>query len=219
MRVTVQQLVQRLSAVMSQLKLICEPHLVRVRGALAPYWRQILEWYDKREPREKLLLRLLAGVVAILLLYDWIYAPINQWRSDLAAQVSVRQHQIIRLRAMMRNFERLQLELASTQKRTIPGGKDPALFSVLQMILANSVGREKIASITPNARQLADGLEQYTVDVKLNDIGLSQIVDTLYSLQTLSVPLTISNLQIRRRARDSHTFDVDLTCMALGKAG
>ena len=123
------------------------------------------------------------------------------------------------VRAMMRSYERLRVELASTQKRTVAGGKDPALFSVLEMILTNSVGRAKIGSITPSEHQVPGGFEQYTVDIKLSEIALSQIVDTLYSLQTLNVPVTISNLQIHQHARDSHSYDVDLTCMALGKTG
>ena len=120
---------------------------------------------------------------------------------------------------MMRNYERLRAELASTQKRTVPGGKDPALFSVLEMTLTNSVGRAKIGSITPAEHPVPGGFQQYTVDVKLSEIALAQIVDTLYSLQTLSVPITISNLQIHQHAPDSHSYDVDLTCMALGKTG
>jgi hypothetical protein len=133
--------------------------------------------------------------------------------------VAARQHQVVRLRGMMRNYERLRLELASTQKRTVPGGKDPALFSVLEITLTNSVGRAKIGSITPSARQVPGGFEQYVVDVKLNEIALGQVVDTLYSLQSLNVPITISNFQMHQHARDSNTFDVDLTCTALGKTG
>jgi hypothetical protein len=197
----------------------CEPYLARTREALTPYWRQIAEWYEKREPREKLLVRLLGGIAAILFIYNALYEPAREWSDGLAEQVTTRQHQVIRLRGMMRNYERLSLELASTQKRTVPGGKDPALFSVLEMTLTNSVGRAKIGSITPSEHPVPGGFQQYTVDVKLNEIGLAQIVDTLYSLQSLNVPITISNFQIHQHARDSHTFDVDLTCMALGKAG
>ena len=123
------------------------------------------------------------------------------------------------MRGMMRNYERLRLELASTQKRTVPGGKDPALFSVLEMTLTNSVGRAKIGSITPGEHQVPGGFEQYTVDVKLDQVSLAQIVDTLYELQSLSVPITVSNFLVHQHAQESHTFDVDFKCMTLSKAG
>jgi hypothetical protein len=210
---------QPLTPVWSRLKAACQPYLVAVRETLAPYYRQAVEWYEKREPREKLLLRVLAGVVAVLSIYNLVYVPASAWRNGLAEQVTARQRQLIRIRGMMRNYQRLRLELATTQKRTVPVGKDPALFSVLEMTLTNSVGRAKIGSITPSEHQVPGGFEQYTVDVKLNEIALPQIVDTLYSLQSLNVPITISGFQIHQHERDSHTFDVDLTCMALGKSG
>jgi hypothetical protein len=86
------------------------------------------------------------------------------------------------------------------------------------MTLTSSVSRSKIGSITPGEHQLPGGFEQYSVDVKLNEIALPQIVDTLYSLQTLKVPITISNFQMHQHATDSRSYDVDLTCVALGKS-
>jgi len=171
------------SAIWSRLRSACQPYIVRLQESVAPYWRQTAEWYEKREPREKLLLRLLAGVLGVIFIYDLVYLPARAWSDDLAEKVVARQGELVRIRGMMRSYERLRTELASTQKRTVPGGKDPALFSVLEMTLTSSVGRAKIGSITPTERQVPGGYEQYTVDVKLNEIGLRQIVDTLYSLQ------------------------------------
>ncbi len=202
----------------SRLRSAADRYIALARSMMAPYWQQAVEWYEKREPREKLLLRVLGGVVAILFLYNAVYSPARGLRDGLAERVVTRQKQLAQLRGMMRTYQRLQAELASTQKRTVPGGRDPALFSVLEMILTNSVGRSKIGSITPGEHQVPGGFEQYTVDVKLNEIVLPQIVDTLYSLQTLNVPVTISNLQIHQHARDAHSYDVDLICMALGKS-
>ncbi|MBV8054570.1 MAG: type II secretion system protein M, partial [Deltaproteobacteria bacterium] len=175
---------ERAAAVWSRLRLACEPYIAPVREALAPYWQQAAQWYEKREPREKMLLRVLGGAVILLFIYNVIYLPAREWRDSLAERVATRQQQVIHLRSMMRSYERLRIQLASTQKRTVPGGKDPALFSALEMILTNSVGRAKIGSITPSEHQVPGGFEQYIVDVKLNEIALPQIVDTLYSLQT-----------------------------------
>jgi Type II secretion system (T2SS), protein M len=209
----------RLTSIWPRLQSLCEPYIASARAQVGPYWQQAAEWFEKREPREKLLLRLLAGVLAVLFIYNLVYLPAREWQDSLAERVATRQQQILRLRGMMRSYERLRAELAATQKRTVTAGKDPALFSVLEMTLTNNVGRAKIGSITPSERQVPGGFEQYTVDVKLNEIALRQIVDTLYSLQSLNVPVTISNLQIHQHARDSHSYDVDLTCMALGKTG
>jgi len=184
----------------------------------APYWQRAVAWYEKREPREKLLLRVLGAVVGILFVYDVVYLPARGLRETLAERAAARQRDLVQLSGMVRTYERLQSELAASQERTVPGGKDPALFSVLETTLTNSVGRAKIGSITPGEHPVPGGFEQYTVDVKLNEVALPQIVDTLYSLSALRVPITISNFQIRQHEREGHSYDVDLTCMALGKS-
>ena len=221
MRLDIRELLPgpRMAAVWSRLRSACEPSINRVHRALNPYWQQAAEWYRKREAREKLMLGVLGGLLSVLFIYNVVYVPARDWREDLATRVETRRLQLVRIRGMMRNYERLRLQLASTQKRTIPGGKDPALFSVLEMTLTNSVGRAKIGSITPSEHQVPGGFEQYTVEVKLNEIALAEIVDTLYSLQSLNVPVTVSNLQIHQHVRDSHSYDVELTCAALGKTG
>jgi hypothetical protein len=101
----------------------------------------------------------------------------------------------------------------------VPGGKDFSLFSVVEASFSKSLGHEKIASITPQAdRKLPDGLVQYSVQLKLNDVSLAQIVDALYAVRTLPMPVGIGNLRIQRRMQNTHSFDVDLTCVALGRS-
>jgi hypothetical protein len=206
-------------AAWSRMHTVAEAYLIGARAALSPYWQRGAEWYEKREPREKILLRVLGAVAAIMFGYNAIFLPARTLRDSLADRVATRHQQLSHLRSMMRSYERLQTELAATQKRTVTSGKDPALFSVLEMTLTNSVGRSKIGSITPAEHQLPGGFEQYSVDVKLSEIALPQIVDTLYDLQRLKVPITVSNFQIHQHATNAHSYDVDLTCVALAKSG
>src|SRR5205823_10428877 len=86
----------RAAAFASRLRSACEPYLARTRELLTPYWRRAAEWYEKREPREKLLLLLLGGVAAILFIYEAVYVPARAWRDDLAQQVTTREHQVVR---------------------------------------------------------------------------------------------------------------------------
>ena len=37
--------------------------------------------------------------------------------------------------------------------------------------------------------------------------------------RTLPMPVGIANLRIQRRMQNTHSFDVDLTCVALGRSG
>jgi hypothetical protein len=206
-------------ASITRLRARLAPYVERLEAIVGPPWSRARAWYEKREPREKVLLRILGVVVGLLFLYNAIYVPMISLRQDLADRAITRQQQLIDVRGMMRTYERLRTELAATEKHTVPGGNDFSLFSVLEQTLTKSVGREKIGSITPGDHPVPGGFTQYTVDVKLNGISLAQVVDTLYGVQVLTVPVTVSNLQVREHAQDAHSYDVDMTCMALGKRG
>jgi type II secretory pathway component PulM len=190
-----------------------------VAAAVRPWWEASRTWYQGREQREKLLLKVLGAIIAVLFVYNVIYRPIIGYGIALQERVAARQHQLVEVRAMMRRWERMQMQLASAEKRTVSGNKDFSLFSVVEQTLTRSVGRDKIGSITPSDKPVAGGFVRHAVDLKLNGVNLRQIVDALYGVQTLGVPITVSNLHIHQRSQDPHTYDVDLTCAALGRNG
>ena len=109
-------------------------------------------------------------------------------------------------------------QLQAAERNTVPIGKDFSLFSVIEGSLTKTVGHDKIASINPDAdRKLSDGFIQYSVDLKLQNVSLGQIVDALYGVKTLTAPVAVSNMHVTRRIQDPHTYDVEMTVIALAK--
>jgi hypothetical protein len=53
--------------------------------------------------------------------------------------------------------------------------------------------------------------------LKLANVNLAQLVDALYGINTLPMPIGVSTIHIQRRTPDTHSYDVDLTCVALTK--
>jgi hypothetical protein len=190
-----------------------------VKRAMAPAWEASHAWFDKREPREKVLIRAAGAILAVILLYNLIYAPIVGLRESLADRVATRRSDLIELRGLTRSYEQLQHELTQAQQRTVPDNPNFSLFSVIEQTLTKSVGRERIGSITPTDITVTGGFRQYSVAIKLNGVTLAQVVDTLYGVQSLGIPVTVSNLELHQHANDSHSYDVDMSCMALAKNG
>jgi type II secretory pathway component PulM len=194
------------------------PYVDRAWTFVDPYLAQARAYYGRLEPREKLLVRIAGALVAILIFYNFIYLPVAGLRSDISDRVDERQHQLAEVRALTADYLRLKTELAAARKRTVPLSKDFSLFSVVEKALSDTIGRDKLGSITPGVdRKVADGLVQYSVDLQLTSLSLQQLVDALYSLQTLAVPVRVSVLHIKRRSQDPHSYDVDMTCVALAK--
>ena len=55
------------------------------------------------------------------------------------------------------------------------------------------------------------------MQLKLDNVDLAQLVDALYGINTLPMPIGVPNIRIQRRTQDPHSYDVDMTCVALAK--
>jgi type II secretory pathway component PulM len=215
---TIQRLLMApLRALFERVRPVFEPILKRVGETLGPSWNSARAWYNARESREKRLLQILGAVVAVLLAYNVVYLSAVDLSEGLHDRVASRRMELLDVRSMMGTWTQLGAQMAAAEKRTIPKSGDFSLFSVVEQSLTKSIGHEKIASITPADKPVPGGYHQYTIDLKLSGLSLAQIVDALYGVQTVSVPITVSNLHIRQRTPDTRSYDVDMTCAALGK--
>lgn len=190
------------------------PYLKRLR----PYTSRLKSRYDKLESRERLLVQLAGAVLGLFLIYNFVYLPIADWHESIETTIETRRREISDVQHLVDTYLQRKTELQEAEKSTLPIDKNFSLFSVIEKSLTQSVGHDKIASITPGSdRKVSDGFTQYTVELKLQNVNLGQIVDALYGVKTLSAPVAVSNLRITRRTQDTHSFDVEMTCIALAK--
>jgi len=194
------------------------PYLRRAREAADPYLAQLRTRYQKLEPRERTLVRVAGAVFALFIAYDFIYLPITSWRDSIDTALETRRRETGQVQHLVDTYLERKKQLHDAERDTVPIGKDFSLFSVVEKSLTGSVGRDKIASITPGSdRKLSDGFVQYSVEAKLQNVSLGQIVDALYGVKAISAPVAVSNMRVTKRTQDPHTYDVEMTCIALAK--
>jgi type II secretory pathway component PulM len=196
------------------------PYVKLGRQRLDPLIDQARGRYQKLEPRERLLVKIAGGILGLFLIYNLIYVPIVDLGSGLEDKIVQRQHELAEVRRLAETYAQLKAEVTQAEHRTVPKGRDFSLFSVVESSLTKSVGREKIGSITPGSdRKLSDGFTEYSVELKLANVNLGQLVDALYGINSLAMPIGVANIRIQRRTQDTHSYDVDLTCVALARNG
>jgi len=198
---------------------VADEQLKQISERMDPIVSNLRARYQKLESREKVLVQIAGALFAVFILYNLVYGPIRNLQESLDSRIAARQKELAEVRRLSLVYSELKLDLAAAEKRTVSTGKDFSLFSVLEASLTKSVGRDKIGSITPADKRISDELMDYEVNVKLNDVNLAQLVDTLYGVKALTVPVIVSNLNIKKRPQNAHSFDVELTCSAVGKNG
>ncbi len=211
-------MMNQLRKLLAQLRKRLAPYREQVADAIHPVVSQAQARYQKLEPRERTLVKFAGAVVGLFIAYTFIYSPISNWRDSLDTTLDARRHDIGEVQHLVESYIQRKKELQEAERNTVPIGKEFSLFSVIEKSLTTTVGHDKIASINPDAdRKLSDGFIQYSVDLKLQNVSLAQIVDALYGVKTLTAPVAVSNMHITRRLQDPHTYDVEMTCIALAK--
>lgn len=212
------KLLGQLRKLLAQLLSPLAPYLDQASAAIRPTIAQLQSRYQKLEAREKRLVKIAGGVFALFLIYNLVYLPISSWRDSLDTTLETRHRELGEVQHLVETYVQRKKQLQEAERNTVPIGKEFSLFSVIEKSLTTTVGHEKIASITPGTdRKLSDGFVQYSVDLKLQDISLGQLVDALYGVKALSAPVAVSNMRVTRRIQDPHTYDVEMTCIALAK--
>jgi type II secretory pathway component PulM len=197
---------------------LLRPLLKQTATGVDPLIAQARARYQKLEPRERILVQIAGGLLGIFLIYNLVYMPIVDLGSGLESKIAQRQQDLTDVRHLAGTYAQLKANLARAEQRTVPIGRDFSLFSVVESSMTKSVGRDKIGSITPGSdRKLADGFTEYSVQLKLANVNLAQLVDALYGINSLAMPIGVSTIRIQRRTQDTHSYDVDLTCVALAK--
>ena len=190
----------------------------RAGAWMSPRYRDLRARYYKLERRERILLQLAAVVLGVLAGYNLIYLPIVSYQAGLEDEIAARQHDLTEVRRMASTYRQVNTELLALEKNTAPPARDFSLTSILSTALNGAVETDKIAGINPLPNKPISGqFTQYGADLKLNGVSLAQVVDVLYRIKSIKEPVVVSNLSIRRRAQDPHSYDVDMTCSVLGK--
>ena len=185
---------------------------------ISPRYRELRARYYKLEKRERILLQLGAVVLGVLVGYNLIYLSIVSYQDGLEDEIAARQHDLTEVRRMASTYRQVNTEVIALEKNTAPPASDFSLSSTLSTSLNGVVDTDKIAGINPLPNKpVSEQFTQYGADLKLNGVSLAQVVDVLFRIKSIKEPVVVSNLSIRKRAQDPHSYDVDMTCSVLGK--
>jgi len=207
------------NAIWQRIGAIWDEQSRRLRAALAPAIAQLRARYQRLESREKVLVQVAAALAAIFVTYNLIYVPVQNLTADLQDRIEARQRDLVDVQRLASAYAQRKLDLAGAEKHSVTKAADFSLFSTLEASVSKTLSRDKIGAITPSDRKVSNELTEYTVELKLNDVSLDQLVDALYNINGLQVPVQVRDLHIKRRAQNTQSYDVDMTCVALARNG
>ncbi len=180
--------------------------------------RQLLGYYNRLAPRERILVGVAAVSVVSILLYSFVWDPLQTSREQLTRRITAKEKDLSEIQRERDTYLDLKRRLDSNQAAFAPVDSSFNLFAYLQGEISQAVSKEHILSMNPSTKNSAEFQEEM-VEIKLQQLSLPQIVDLVYRVEKGQHPLRFSRLQIKKRFNDIWNFDVGATVSLLKSTG
>ena len=158
-------------------------------------------------PREQRLVAIFGALLAAAGLYVLLIEPIAAGRRGAENKIATLDGDVREMQRLAVKIRELQgtIDLTDTDDGT--AGKDFSLFSFIDKATSASVSRDAIASMNPNRRPTREGLEETTVELRLTNISLTEVVGLLRQIETAPEPVYVKRVELKRRFDDNTRFD------------
>ncbi len=161
-----------------------------------------------------------AGAAVILVVFLWlgVFAPYQEAMSRLDGSIASRQRQLEQVREVRQEYLQLQREMAEAEKRLVGKQAGFSLFSFIEEITGNIGVRENLVSMRPQSSPTQGEYREESVEIRLERIGLDQLVRLLYAIETADVFLNVRAMRVKPRFDNRSQLDTTLTVSYYQKA-
>ncbi len=172
--------------------------------------------YQRLSSRERSLLGGALAVIIVVGFYMVVWQPLEDSQIALAKRIQLKQHELVEMQQMREDYLDLLNQFELRQKIIDKADPKFSLFPHIESTVSQVLGgREKIASMNPQNKELSGAYREESVELKLNAVSLQQLVDLMYHIEKGAQPLRLTRLQVKKRPREPQTFDVTATVAML----
>ena len=153
--------------------------------------------WDGLAPRERILVGIAGGALAILLLLFGVVMPVLAATDHATSNAENAERQLAMMQRMRRDWDVLDLRLDAVENK-IQASRDGQNLLTLLASLATRAG-VKPTSMEKRQSGESERYEETKVEVSLKSVTLQQAVNYLASIERAQQPLSVKSLRIKRR--------------------
>jgi len=165
--------------------------------------RASLNALQRLSPRERAMVGVAAAALVVIGLYAFIWEPLTSGRERMESRISGKQRELEEALALRDQYHDLDVQL-QLGKRILMQEKNFPLLQHLEKTVQSVVPRERIASMNPESKTIAEVYREERVELRLNDITLAQLVELLHRIEKGTHPLRVTRLHIKKTRTQGH---------------
>lgn len=175
---------------------------------MTEWWNRLLAAYNGLEPRERLLVSISGGLVALALLYGVVVRPLVGAAGRGEQRLVTADQQLHNMQRLRRDFDDVHGRLTDIEQR-IRNGSRGNLRTILETLAGQA--KVQVESMEPQASPSHPVYRETKVEVGLRNVTLAQTVNYLHQIEVAPQALSVKSLRIRTRPDQPELLDVSFT--------
>ena len=170
----------------------------------------------KLNKRERYIIYGAIGILAVLGIYQFIITPFFESKSRMQRALQRKQEMIAEMRQWQSDYQAIKQNAQVSEARFARRTKGFELYSFLNKIAGKTGIKDRITSMKPTkTAQKNSAYRLSRVDMKLDSIGLEQLVNYLYEVETSENIVEIRKLTITKKDKKKGLISVIMQVEAI----
>jgi hypothetical protein len=165
--------------------------------------------------REKKLIAVGAVLFGFIVIFHVFGRPAISRVKTLRRVVSDKRKVLSELRAKSENYKNLSRELERILLEMGHQPEERKILSFVERVQKDSGLMQKVVYMKPSTMTVNDIYERNTIEIKMQNITLNQLVQFLLKIESSELKIVIRTLEIKRGIRDSDLLDTIIQLVSL----
>jgi type II secretory pathway component PulM len=166
-----------------------------------------MSFFQNLQLREKIFVVCAAVAVLLFLLFMLVIGPVLDRSALLDRQIRKAEQDLVTLKAHSREYNQKKHRLAHLES-LISEGSDVALMTQLATLARKTGVGNNINSMTPSVNSSTAAYTEESVDVKMDNVTLSKLVEYLYEMKQPKQFLKVNRLTIKPHTNNRQQLNV-----------
>ena len=173
----------------------------------------------KLTKREKQTIAAGAVFLGLIVAFQVFVRPAIGRVRTLRRVVSDKQQLLAELRAKSEQYKNVSRELEKIRLEMARQPEERKILSFVERIQKDSGLMQKVVYMKPSTMTVKDVYEQITIEIRLQNITLDQLIRFLLKIESSELTIGIRTLEIKRGLRDSGLLDTTIQLVSLSLIG
>ncbi len=163
---------------------------------------------DRLDPREKLILLLGIAFVFCFLLLQAAILPYFDAKEQLERSLQRKQNDVLEMALLQKQYRELKQRQGQIAEKIEQRNPQFSLFGFLEQQSDAARVKNRVAYMKPSTAELDDGFRESTVEMKLEEVTLAQLVNFLVKVESVDNVVVVKRIAIQKNKKEEDLLDV-----------